>query len=716
MFRILIGLVALSLIAGHSQLAGAQSTPPVNYTQITRPVVEITDPRVIEYLLFELIIEPLQPPTKLQVIDITMNGYGPDDIIVVYPTVEAFLIEEFLPDSVQAVMSSWVPEVEFRLDSGNLPAAVLAALLESDADSSTRAENAILNEVVQAVERNYRDLPLGLLFRRDSLGFTFQLWDYDRLAMRFAPRPAYTADSSVAEVLALLKGTGYLQGGRGAGVVSGLDRSPVGLASLEQALLGIRTLPDDRTRQLAARTFLLGAFDFDRSGSIDSAREIDALSCEVWFTLDQVFQDGLDRFGFADPAQPYYGNVALSINENVRTSASRRRRACLEGRSPDPTSPDEVGEVTRPPLPEPVAEFLALETAAAIAQRAGGEEPNSATWAAAVYGVLVGAFDRNGSGQLDTAREVYSIPCDVWAAVRATHPSFAADFGFEGGNYRGELIGIAPSQRDAAAGRIADCGARAEPTVPRRVTSDTPTEGDAGQAYSTAAALAGIRLVEEHRRELAARTLLLAAYDRDLSGYIDTPAELDAISCEDWRSLDTAFPGFVQKYGFSVRAGGDREYRGGMVFNISERLRVPATRRVTACLRGEVPVATSETDVDRSGPVVRLPVSLTEFLDTQIAAQVVHATDRTVPGSATWAASVSAVLISTFDADRSGMLDRPDEIDAISCVVWNTVQATSGNTMSALGFDPSMPYLGDRIGVAEGQRARVARRLAACVR
>lgn len=701
---------------GVAGTAVAQTRPPANYSQITRPVVEITDPELIQYLLFELIIEPTETPTKLQVIDITENGYGPDDIIVVYPTVEAFLIEEFLPDSVQAVMSSWVPEVEFRLDSGNLPAAALAALLESDADSSTRAENAILNEVVQAVERNYRGLPVGLLFRRDSLGFTFQLWDYDRLAMRFAPRSAYATDSSVAEVLALLKGTGYLQGGRGAGVVSGLDRSPVGLASLEQALLGIRTLPDDRTRQLAARTILLGAFDFDRSGSIDTAREIDALSCEVWFTLDEVFLDGLDRFGFADPAQSYYGNVALSINENVRASASRRRRACLEGRSPDPTSLDEVGEVTRAPLPEPVAEFLTLETAAAIAQRAGSEEPNSATWAAAVYGVLVGSFDRNGTGQLDTAREVLAIPCDVWAAVRATHPSFAAAFGFEGGSYRGVLIGIAPSQREAAAGRIADCGARAEPTVPQRVTTEAPREGDAGQVYSAAPALAGIRLVEERRRELAARTLLLAAYDRDLSGYVDTPAELDAISCEDWRSLDTAFPGFVEEYGFSIGAGGDSEYRGSMVFNISERLRVPATRRVTACLRGEVPAATSEADVDRSGPVVRLPVSLTEFLDTQIAVEVVHATARTVPGSATWAASVKGVLIYTYDADRSGALDRPDEIDAISCVVWTTVQATSGNTMSALGFDPSMPYLGDRIGVAEGQRARVASRLAACVR
>jgi len=42
--------------------------------------------------------------------------------------------------------------------------------------------------------------------------------------------------------------------------------------------------------------------------------------------------------------------------------------------------------------------------------------------------------------------------------------------------------------------------------------------------------------------------------------------------------------------------------------------------------------------------------------------------------------------------------------------------ATSGNTVSALGFDPAMLYLGDRIGVDRSQRERVAGRLATCGR
>jgi len=141
---------------------------------------------------------------------------------------------------------------------------------------------------------------------------------------------------------------------------------------------------------------------------------------------------------------------------------------------------------------------------------------------------------------------------------------------------------------------------------------------------------------------------------------------------------------------------------------------VPASRRAAACLRGKEPEATAEADVHRSEPVVQLPVSLSEFIDTEIAVRIVHATSRTVPGSASWAAAVKGVLITAYDADRSGMLDESGEIDAISCVVWNTVQATSGNPMSALGLDASMPDQGGLIGVAEGQRTTVVGRLAAC--
>ena len=80
---------------------------------MTRPVVQLTDSAEIDFILFELFFEPLEIPNRLQVIDVTQNGFGPDDVMIVYPSVEVFVIPEFIPDSVQTVMSGWVPEVEY---------------------------------------------------------------------------------------------------------------------------------------------------------------------------------------------------------------------------------------------------------------------------------------------------------------------------------------------------------------------------------------------------------------------------------------------------------------------------------------------------------------------------------------------------------------------------------------------------------------------------
>lgn len=142
-----LGAVLLVVVASHA--AEAQE---VDFTQVTRPVVQVTDSAMIDYILFELFVEPLAPPTRLQVIDVTQNGFGPDDVVIAFPSVEVFTIPAFLPDSVQALMSSWQPDVEYRMDSGNMSASALGSLIGSEADEARRAEGALLYDLVQAVE------------------------------------------------------------------------------------------------------------------------------------------------------------------------------------------------------------------------------------------------------------------------------------------------------------------------------------------------------------------------------------------------------------------------------------------------------------------------------------------------------------------------------------------------------------------------------------
>jgi hypothetical protein len=557
MIRMARWLLGVAAVLAAAPSVRAQSGPVVDFTQVTRPVVEVTDRQTIDFLLFELFIEPLQEPSRLQVIDVTLNGYGPDDVIVVYPSVEAFLIPELLPDSVQQIMSSWAPEVEYKLDSGNLPSDALAALIGSASDTVNRAEKAILYDVVQAVERNYRDLPVGILFERDSVGFTFQMWDYNPPAMQFIPRPTFDSDSTVQSVLELLKDVGYLPGQSAVGGGAAFSRPSDGIASVTKVLLDIRGVPDEQTRQMAARTVLLGSFDFDRSGAIDAPREIDAVPCDVWAALDAAFPGFLYRYGFTDPTGPYFGSMLFGISDVVRDAGAARGVACAEGRPPPETVAALAAPAARPrSVPGRVVEFMPTETAGEIVRAVGSAEPGSADWAAAVKSVLVEHYDADGSGSLDVPAEVSAVPCQVWQAVRSTHEGFMEDLGFTGGGtYLGDRVGIAVSQQQVAAGRVRSCTGRAQPLVERRVRSapgpaaSTGTRATASPAIaSTLGRLSAVSVIEN--RQVAARTILLSSFDIDRSGYIDAADELDAMSCDVWKALDVAFPGFAEEYGF----------------------------------------------------------------------------------------------------------------------------------------------------------------------
>jgi hypothetical protein len=362
-----------------------------------------------------------------------------------------------------------------------------------------------------------------------------------------------------------------------------------------------------------------------------------------------------------------------------------------------------------------------MRAAGEVVRGVGSAETGSATWAEAVKSVLLKHFDGDGSGLLDRAAELDSIPCEVWQAVAASYDTFLPDLGLVGaGPYLGDRIGIEAEHRRVVQERVGTCLRQTGPTAARRVRSDAAprrqTEGRRIAPSQIAPALAGLSdVTAEHDRQLAARMILLSEFDVDRSGYIDTASELDAMSCEVWKALDDAFPGLAPTRGFVDDSTAPQgPFFGSIIFNISARLRVPAGRRATACLRGEEPPATDPADVEAATEVVRIPTALQEFLATETAVRIVTLTSRLEQGSAAWASAVRSVLLEEYDLDGSGMIDARAEIEAIPCVVWETVQSTYGGSLSSLGFGIKGPYLGDHIGVAEDERIQAGNRILGC--
>lgn len=89
------------------------------------------------------------------------------------------------------------------------------------------------------------------------------------------------------------------------------------------------------------------------------------------------------------------------------------------------------------------------------------------------------------------------------------------------------------------------------------------------------------------------------------------------------------------------------------------------------------------------------------------------------PNSGDWDDAVAAELLATFDADKSGSLDRVAEIRAITCDVWRALEdRTLSNRDSGVaviyGFGDGLEWVGSALGFAQTHRPVAADAALAC--
>jgi len=179
--------------AAPSQPALAQRAE-VDFSQVTRPVVEIREPEVIAFLLDALILLTEEETEMLEVIDITNNGFGPDDVVVVHPGMETHKLPPVLPGDVQDLMNGWQLEANTQYDGANGAASFYNPETVT-ASVEKQAEQSILYDLLQSLERNYLGRPISILFERDEEAFSFQMWDFDEQALRYTPPPPAQPDT-----------------------------------------------------------------------------------------------------------------------------------------------------------------------------------------------------------------------------------------------------------------------------------------------------------------------------------------------------------------------------------------------------------------------------------------------------------------------------------------------------------------------------------------
>ncbi len=162
-------------------LLGIPPSRAQSFDQLTRPMVTLTDPAVIEQILNDLLIIMPDTLVSMNMVDVTANGYGPDDLLILNPTGNVHHLNEYVPVSLQVLISEWKFEADYRYEAllSETPEALLAA------HTNETAPDAIAGMCVNAIAQHYTGGDMNLLISQDTETVRLEMWGYNPQALRY---------------------------------------------------------------------------------------------------------------------------------------------------------------------------------------------------------------------------------------------------------------------------------------------------------------------------------------------------------------------------------------------------------------------------------------------------------------------------------------------------------------------------------------------------
>ncbi len=174
----LVFLFCVLCVFGWNRVGQGQS-----FDQITRPVAIISRPAQIDSIFTELLIPLPDSVTHINVLDVTGNGFGPDDMIIVYPDLTVYPLDANIPLVLRDMMKSWELSADYRLDI----TLAQSSLVEADAHLAQDVRGAISGACISAIERYYSGTDLDIRLQRNMAGLRLEMWNYDPAALQYKP-------------------------------------------------------------------------------------------------------------------------------------------------------------------------------------------------------------------------------------------------------------------------------------------------------------------------------------------------------------------------------------------------------------------------------------------------------------------------------------------------------------------------------------------------
>jgi len=145
-----------------------------SFDQITRPVATLTEKEVMEEILRDLLILTPTELTSIQMVDITSNGFGPDDLLILNPTLEVHYIGDYIPPSLRTLISEWTFDADYQTNVIRevTDDKLLNAHLEEDAAATIAAS------CMNAIDTHYIGDDMNILLARNDGTVKVELWGY----------------------------------------------------------------------------------------------------------------------------------------------------------------------------------------------------------------------------------------------------------------------------------------------------------------------------------------------------------------------------------------------------------------------------------------------------------------------------------------------------------------------------------------------------------
>ncbi|MBN2012378.1 hypothetical protein JW960_23820 [candidate division KSB1 bacterium] len=163
----------------------------VNQTSV--PLVTIQDGKLIKFFLDEFFI-PETLVTRMDIIDVSLNGFGENDIVRLYPSDQIYFLQ-YVSDKAQAKMNQWKFTANFQITAQNKDISIL-----EDYENNRPAYN-IFGSILTGLNKNYKDYPIKIRFERDTSTVIFELWSYNENRLMEIPDQAARLPDKMVEYI-----------------------------------------------------------------------------------------------------------------------------------------------------------------------------------------------------------------------------------------------------------------------------------------------------------------------------------------------------------------------------------------------------------------------------------------------------------------------------------------------------------------------------------